>query len=340
THSTAAGELMPSPDVRMVEPRELGAHAVPAGWPQLSADEIAAHAPDASFVVTEGAELRARCSVWWRDVPPYEAERLGVIGHYGATNEADGVAVLEAALGGLAQRGCTFAVGPMDGNTWRRYRLVTDRGTEPPYFLEPTNPDDWPAHYTAAGFTPLANYFSALNTDLSRRDQRIPAVAERLTALGVTIRQIDLDQFDRDLERVYGVAEVAFREAFLYTPLPQAAFAMQYQRIRQYLRPELVLLAEHDERTIGFAFTIPDVLELARGEPPRTGILKTLAVLPDRTYAGLGSLLSDRTHAAASALGFQRVIHALMHESNKSRNISAHTGAPLRRYALFGRSIP
>jgi adenine deaminase len=78
-----------------------------------------------------------------------------VIGHYGATQEGDGVAVLEAALGELARRGCTFAVGPMDGNTWRRYRLVTDRGTEPPYFMETTNPDDWPAHYAAAGFTPL-----------------------------------------------------------------------------------------------------------------------------------------------------------------------------------------
>ena len=330
---------MALPPVRLVEPREIAAHRAPESWPQLTADEVAAHASDASMLVADDGGLRARCSLWWRDVPPYGTERLGVIGHYGAASEADGVAMLHAAAAELARQGCTFAVGPMDGNTWRRYRLVVERGSEPPFFLEPTNPDDWPAHYAAAGFTPLAHYFSALNTDLSRRDERMAAVAERLTGVGVTMRPIDLAQFDRDLERIYSVAEVAFREAFLYTPLPEQAFAMQYQRIRQYLRPELVLIAEHGDRAVGFAFTIPDVLEGARGIPPRTAIIKTLAVLPDRTYAGLGSLLSDRSHAAAGALGYERVIHALMHESNKSRNISAHTGAPLRRYALFGRPL-
>ena len=90
---------------------------------------------------------------------------------------------------------------------------------------------------------------------------------------------------------------------------------------------------------VGIAFTTPDVLELARGAPPRTAILKTLAVLPEPTYSGLGSLMTDRTHAAARALGYDRVIHALMHESNRSRKISSHTGQPLRRYALFGRSL-
>jgi len=262
-----------------------------------------------------------------------------VIGHYGATSEADGLSILQTAATELARQGCTFAVGPMDGNTWRRYRLVVERGSEPPFFLEPTNPDDWPSHYLAAGFTPLAHYFSALNTDLTRKDERMGAVAERMKDIGVTIRAIDLTQFDADLTRIYGVAEVAFREAFLYTPLPEQAFAMQYQRIRQYLRPELVLLAEHGDRTVGIAFSTPDVLELARGVPSRTAILKTLAVLPDRTYAGLGSLLTDRSHVAAAALGYERVIHALMHESNRSRSISAHTGVPLRRYALFGRRL-
>ena len=90
---------------------------------------------------------------------------------------------------------------------------------------------------------------------------------------------------------------------------------------------------------MGFAFTTPDVIEIARGAPPRTAIIKTLAVLPDRNYAGLGTLLTDRSHAAAAASGYERMIHALMHESNRSRKISAHTGHTMRRYALFGRRL-
>ena len=56
----------------------------------------------------------------------------------------------------LAAERCTIAIGPVDGNTWQRYRLITEPGTEPPFFLEPDNPDAWPGQFTAAGFTPLA----------------------------------------------------------------------------------------------------------------------------------------------------------------------------------------
>ena len=330
---------MTKSSVQLVDPGELASHAAPKSWQQLSADEVTEHAPDAAFVMYDATGLCARCSVWWQDVPPYANERLGVIGHYGAADVEAGRTILEAAASELARHGCTFAIGPMDGNTWRRYRLVVERGNEPPFFLEPTNPDNWPAHYAAAGFTPLSHYFSAINSDLTRRDERMGAVAARLAEAGITLRTADLTRFDRELHRIYSVAEVAFRDAFLYSPLPEPAFAAQYQRIRPYVRPELVILAEHGDRAVGFAFSIPDVLEVARGDTARTAIIKTLAVLPDRTYAGLGSLLTDQSHAAAAALGYQRVIHALMHESNRSRNISAHTGAPLRRYALFARPL-
>ena len=324
---------------RLVVPRELTSFEPIGVWPSLSAEDIGAHAPDASLVITDGSAMRARCSLWWRSVPPLNDERLGVIGHYGAATAEDGGRILDAAATELARQGCSLAVGPMDGNTWRRYRLVVERGTAPPFFMEPTNPDDWPSHYEAGGFTPIAHYFSALNADLAAHDERMGEVAERLENVGVRLRTLDLTQFDAEVTRIYRVAEIAFAKAFLYTPLPEPEFVAQYERIRQFVRPELVIVAEHEDRLVGFCFTIPDVLELGSGSRPRTTIIKTLAVLPDRTYAGLGSLLSDRSHAAAQSLGYTRMIHALMHESNRSRQISAHTGTPMRRYALFQRRL-
>ena len=330
---------MAVPVVQVVDPTELANSPAPRNWPSPSREEIVAHAPDASLAIRGDNALLARCSLWWRDVPPYGDERLGVIGHYGAESIEAGHAILRAAMQRLAENGCTFAVGPMDGNTWRSYRLVVERGTEPPFMLEPRNPDDWPLHYEAAGFTPLAHYFSAINTDLSRRDERVGAAAERFAKDGVVLRTVDPTQFERDLHGIYSVAEVAFRDAFLYTPLPENAFAEQYLRIRKFVRPELVILAEQNDRAVGFVFSIPDLLEAGVEGGPRTVILKTLAILPGASFRGLGSLLADRCQEAAHTLGYKRVIHALMHESNRSRNISAATGAPMRRYALFGQRL-
>jgi L-amino acid N-acyltransferase YncA len=70
-----------------------------------------------------------------------------------------------------------------------------------------------------------------------------------------------------------------------------------------------------------------------------TVIVKTVAVLPGRRLAGLGNVLVARCQQAARALGFRRAIHALMHESNNSRNLSAHYAKPFRRYTIFARDL-
>ena len=60
----------------------------------------------------------------------------------------------------LAAAGCTFAVGPMNRNTWGAYRLIVERGEEPLFFSEPDNPDDWPDHWLRADFETVGEYSS------------------------------------------------------------------------------------------------------------------------------------------------------------------------------------
>jgi L-amino acid N-acyltransferase YncA len=325
---------------RLDDPTELASYDTPAGWQKLSRDEIARQAPQRALVAVRDGALVARCSLWWNDVPALGDDRLGVIGHFGALDGDAALAMLDAACEDLAQEGRTRAVGPMDGNTWQRYRLVVERGTEPPFLLEPTNPPEWPTYFTDAGFSPLAGYLSALNEDLTRRDPRAAAVVDRLTETGVRVRELDSSRFDEELARIHRVAVSSFRDAFLYTPISEAAFIAQYRAIQPLVRPELVLLAERDGEPVGFAFSLPDALEAARGAPARTIIIKTLAILPDRrAYSGLGSLMADRTHESARELGYTRAIHALIHESNHSRAVSERTGRTIRRYALFARAL-
>ena len=93
----------------------------------------------------EAADGTAEALLWWTHVPALPGEKLGVIGGFNATSASATSAVLAEAGERLRAQGCTLAVGPMDGNTWRRYRFVTEPGTEPPFLLEPTNPATWPA---------------------------------------------------------------------------------------------------------------------------------------------------------------------------------------------------
>ena len=185
----------------------------------------------------------------------------------------------------------------------------------------------------------MAWYKSAITADLSRKDPRMERVADRLRADGIQIRPLDAQRVEEDLRRIYRVATISFRDNFLYTPIDEAEFLAHYHPVLPYVRPELVLFAERGGHPIGFLFAVPDILGARPGQDRDTIIIKTVAVLPDRSHAGLGGLLVARVHEIARSLGYRQVIHALMHESNASRNISRHYAYTMRRYALFARTL-
>ena len=283
--------------------------------------------------------LLARCSLWRARDARGEPTTAGLIGHYAAFDADTGRALLEQASDWHRSEGCERVIGPMDGSTWHPYRLLTERGTEPVFFLEPDNPDDWPRHFADAGFAPLATYVSALNSDLHQFDPRSDRRRSGLEQNGITIRTIDAERFALDLAAIHELSLAAFADNFLFSPISLEAFVASYIPIRPLLVPELVLLAEQRGQLVGFIFAIPDLMESARGEPRRTVVLKSLAVHPSCAGIGLGGLLVDDCQRAASKLGFERAIHALMHETNLSRRISARYGTVIRRYTLYEKSL-
>jgi len=303
--------------------------------------------PAPSVLTTQGVDAQVvipgqvHASLWWRTVPLCSSERLGVIGHFRAAATADATAVaaaLDAACRTLQEAGCTLAIGPLDGNTWRSYRFLTWRGTEPRFAFEPDQPDTWPAWWQQAGFSAHEQYWSALVTKLDGHDARLDAAGARLTRAGVTIREIDLASFDEELPRIYAVSEIAFRDNVLYTPLPQAEFLAMYKQVRPLLRPGLSFIAERADAPVGFVFALPDLEQTKRGTAVDTVVIKTLAVLPGRELAGLGKLLLERCQHAADAAGFRRAVHALMHDGNASRNLG-DDAVEIRRYTLFARHL-
>jgi predicted N-acetyltransferase YhbS len=299
--------------------------------------------PDAHWVLigddSSDRNIIGRCSLWWQNMPPYLNHRVGFIGHYQVQDGATASKLLQQACEQLAAFGCTLAIAPIDGNTWQRYRFVTERGTHPMFFLEPDNPDDWPGHFLDQGFKPLAQYSSALNRNLSYVDPRLQRVESRLQKARVKIRPINLQRIEAELHGIYQVAIASFRRNFLYTPITEDAFIAQYRPLLPYLNPELILIAEDDGKPVGFLFAIPDSLQAQRGEIVTTIIIKTVAVLPKRIYAGLGNLLVSSCQTRAYEKGFNRAIHALMHDGNPSLNLSRRYAQTIRRYTLFAKPL-
>lgn len=309
------------------------------GLPLLEDAQLGMQAPDLHLADDAG---RGRASLWWSDVPAWPGQRLGVIGHFAATDPGTATTLLDAACAELAARGCTLAVGPMDGNTWRSYRFMTDACGFPRFALEPWNPAEWPRWWEASGFAPFQTYQSALEARMASEDPRLPELERKLAAAGVAMRPLDLGDFDGELARIFEISESAFAANVLYTPLPKAEFLAMYAKVKPYAHPRLVWLAEQAtaERTrpVGFVFCVPDLLQAQGGRQPDTLIVKTLAKVPDRGLGGLGKLLLAHVQREAQALGFTKAIHALMHDANRSATLG-EDATVIRRYTLYAKAL-
>lgn len=319
-------------------PEGIDAHPALAGR-AIGADRWRRDAADDHWLAVRDGVAVARASTWWRHVPSLPRQTVGLVGHYAAAEAEAGVAVLRQAGAELAARGCTTAVGPVDGSTWHDYRLVVERGARPPFFLEPDTPDDWPDHFRAAGFETLASYTSALVASIPPPSLEMDARAERLAAAGYRVRPIDVGRAAAELDALYDVSIAAFAGNFLYTPIAREEFHAHYGAVLPHVDPRLVLLAEHAGAVVGYVFVMPDLLEVRRTGRATTAILKTLAVHPAHGGAGLGGLLVERGQRAAEAAGLSQVIHALMLDANLSQKISRHYGTTFRRYAVFSRRL-
>jgi len=325
--------------LQVVAPAEQARFCAVASGTALDPATLPASGADEHWLLEDSAGAAARCSLWWRSAPAYPEHRVGLVGHYAADDALAGP-LLQLACDRLRAVGCTLAVGPMDGSTFNSYRLVTERGAEPAFFLEPDNPASWPGHFTSNGFAPLSHYYSALQERLDAPYPRIAEVARRVQSAGVRVRPLDLADFERELRRVYPVVVAGFAHSVLGSRITEEAFVAQYRLLEPLLAPELAQIAETDERAVGFLLVLPDWLQARRGEKIDTAIVKTIAVLPEYTKRGLSILLLERAQEHARALGYTRAIHALMHERNASRHLSAaYHGRVIRRYTLYQKAL-
>lgn len=324
--------------VRLTELRTADTHAsfMKQHLPQASID---ADLPDETWILVEDGKIAGHFSLWYCDTPDLNGQSVGFIGHYFAANRRVAANVLASATKLLKQYGCELAIGPVDGNTWRRYRLVCGTTGVKSFLMEPENPMEFPGHFIDSGFESVATYSSSIlevkpdfldknrlsSTDSSMLDQ-------------VSIRSIDMNRFEQELHSIYGIACDAFSDAFLYAEISELEFITRYRHLRSVVNPDLVLIAEYDNHPVGFMLAIPDLAN--SNSDTKTVVAKTIGRVKDDRLNGLGRRLMAECHARADKMGFTNMIHALYKDDNSSSTYSTMHGAHVfRKYAVYGKGL-
>ena len=259
-----------------------------------------------------------------------EALGIGMLGFFECVdNQAVADALFRAAAQWLNARGARRIVGPMDGDTWHRYRVNVGPWDRPPFPLEPWNPRYYGALWERAGFVQLESYSSKWIDDVATLLPKLQAGLERSESRGVRIRPLDTSRLTDELSRVHALSTAIFSDAFLYSPIDRERFLALYAGAERLLDPELVLFATApDGQDVGFVFGIPDA---------RQGAVhyKTIGVLAEWRRAAVAAALSHRVYSNAVKRGLRAGNHALMRDDNRSQALDQGLGDVFRRYVLY-----
>lgn len=260
----------------------------------------------------------------FRDAPSLDGARTAALGQFACETAEAGAHVIREAMAVLKAEGFGAVLGPMDGNTWAKHRLVVESDGRAPFLMEPSNPPHFVDAFAQSGLAIVSRYVSAV------RPSDEPAGGGAAPA-GLRLRNFNPARAEEELTRVHRLSLEAFADNHFYQPIALEAFLASYRPVLPAVDPELVLMLEDEAGELrGFLFAVPNLVE---GPQTKTVILKTYA---SRVKGG-GSMMANAFHERVRARGYSDVIHALMHESNLSATHSGRTGGKVfRRYALWG----
>ncbi len=258
-----------------------------------------------------------------REAPSWKGQRTAAIGTGTFSDLAAGVAFLEKVCSDLEDEGFGAVVGPMDGNTWGKYRLPIWSDGSAGFAMEPVAGSEDYGAYVAAGFLIAEEHVSATAATGSR-------------GWGDLVKDVVIESWDGEdapalLMAAHQLVMNGFAKAPFFTPIPPERFVAGYLPLLSLADKRFILRATDSQgRIVGLTLAFPD--------PMRRGaiVLKTYVA----SVAGVGRAMADRVHELAGRHGYLEVVHALMREGIVSAAQSRKFGGRIfRRYARMGRLL-
>ncbi|MFY9725230.1 MAG: hypothetical protein WAJ87_07025 [Bryobacteraceae bacterium] len=211
----------------------------------------------------------------------FHNEEAGFFGFYESIDDkAVAKALLDRVWQWLRQRGAKVMRGPVNPSTNYECGMLIDGFDSDPMVMMTYNPRYYPELMTEAGLRKAKDLYAYGSSVAGVGTEKSERVAEKaIASAGVTVRPIDMKNFNAEVERVWQVYNSAWERNWGFVPMSREEFAAMGKEMKQILKPELVLVGEVKSRMVGFALALPDVnqaLKPAGGRLFPTGLVKIL----------------------------------------------------------------
>jgi hypothetical protein len=260
-----------------------------------------------------------------------------------------------------AERGMSTVAGPYSYTSSQDVGFLVDGFTSPSALLQPYNPSYYPTLVEACGYKQTfgMDTYTFTRTEYAHRgDDVLARGAEVLARNGLTVRDGDLSNYDRDVESLRKLYNRSFREHPESLPIGRPVFQVQADALKAILDPSLVRIVEDRGKPVAFCLLVPNINEVMRGRSGRITVdlllrwrhllksIRSVVIVmigadPDLFGRGIGRVLMAEMAGAIRTGQYHTAYTTWIHEANwSSRALLKYLGAcPTKRYAVFGKAL-
>ncbi|MCV0382393.1 MAG: N-acetyltransferase [Erythrobacter sp.] len=258
---------------------DLGRHFAerePFAVPQLRSEQMELIDPDRNpffghatvqlFIARRGGRPVGRISAHIDhlalELPPEQGmgPGTGMFGYFDAEDREVADALLARAEEWNRQQGMTSMLGPISLSIWEEPGLLIEGHDHHPMIMMGHHPAHYRGWIEDAGYAVtkrLVTYEVNVAAEFPPLIRRIVQSGERNPR--ITVRRIDLGDWDREVEIVLGILNDAWSGNWGFVPFTDAEIAYAGKKMRQIIHEEINMIAELDGEPMAFMMTLPDI---------------------------------------------------------------------------------
>ncbi len=198
------------------------------------------------------------------------------------------VALLDVACDWARQQGMTKILGPANYSSNYTYGMLVDGFDSPPVIEMTYNPAYYVDFVEGAGFSnamDLWAWYSPLREQYGQEGEDLPVKLVRVVnkikqRYNITLREINMKDWDNELERFKNIYNAAWSKNWGFVPLTDAELHLIAESLKMVVDPRVTLFAEIDGKPIGASVPLPNINEiLVKARPGPSMVSSILAAV-------------------------------------------------------------
>lgn len=288
----------------------------------------------------------------------FHEENIAHFGVFEVMNDPEAAAaLLETACNWARDEGTDKILGPANLSSNDEWGSLIEGFDSPPVVLLTYNPPYYLDFIEAAGFTKAMDLLAWNNNAAERLspgalpDKLIRIVNKVPDRYGLTVRTINMKDWDNEVEQIKKVYNSAWEKNWGFVPMTDAEIDHLAVNLKMIIDPEIVFVVEKDGEMVGFSLSLPDVNQVLHKIQPGPSVIgsyiaagrmllnkrKTnrlrvfaLGVLEEYRAKGVDALMYYETAKAAAPRGYVWAEASWILENNEAMN---------RPIELFGSEV-